>query len=55
MNDDLVTSGEFTVLGPLAIGGPKIPPDSGTSENLTTSESQETPETPGGTVTPESP
>lgn len=55
VNDDLVASGEFTVLGPLAIGGPEIPADSGTPENLTTSESQETPETPRGTVTPESP
>jgi hypothetical protein len=55
VNDDLVASGEFTVLGPVAIGGPEIPADTGTPESLPTSESQETPETPGGTVTPESP
>ena len=55
VNDDLVASGEFRVLGPLAVGGPKIPEDSGTPESQTTSESQETPETLEGTVTPESP
>jgi hypothetical protein len=55
VNDDLVASGEFTVLGPLAVGGPEIPADSGTPEILTTSENQETPESPEGTVTPESP
>ena len=67
VNDDLVTSGEFTVRGPLAIGGPRSPETTGiletpgTPETTATLESPGTPESPGTlespgrTVTPESP
>jgi hypothetical protein len=55
VNEELVASGGFTVVGPPAIGGPRTPESQGTPERTATSESEETPESPGGSVTPESP
>lgn len=49
VNDDLLASGEFTVQGPMAVGGPED------SESLETPQSSETPETPEGSKTLESP
>jgi hypothetical protein len=43
VNDDLVAEGEFTITGPVAVGGPETP------------EVTETPEVPEGSTTPESP
>jgi hypothetical protein len=55
VNEELVASGGFTVLGPPAIGGPITAEGKGTPEITTTSESEESPESPEGGVTPESP
>jgi predicted secreted protein len=48
VNDDLVASGKFTVMGPVAIGGPQTPENTGTPETPAT-------EVPGSTATPQSP
>lgn len=48
VNNDLVASGEFKVVGPLAIGGPQTPESTATPETPTT-------EVPGSTPTPQSP
>jgi hypothetical protein len=64
VNDDLLASGNFTVQGPVAIGGPTTPQDTETLDSLGTPEgpgapeSSETPEsqdTPESLGTPESP
>ena len=55
VSEELVASGEFTVLGPPAIGGPITTEGQGTPEITTTSESEESLESSEGSVTPESP
>lgn len=55
VNEELVASGGFTVLGPPAIGGPITQEGKGTPSTMTTSESEESPESPEGSVTPASP
>jgi hypothetical protein len=54
VNDDLVSSGEFMVRGPVALGGPETPESPGTPESLGTLESPGTPESEGTSEGPES-
>ncbi len=54
VNDDLLTTGEFTVRGPVAIGGPGIRESPGTRESLETGGTPENPEPTGTSGAPES-